>query len=282
MTNLTSQWHQDTTHHPTPGSPAEHDRTASQNARVAISNHTRKVLWSLSGNACARCDTALVRAPDAVGDVHAIVGRECHIVAQAADGPRGQAGPREDLDAADNLILLCANCHAVVDMQLERFPPAELRRLKAEHEQRVARRNAPGMPDIRLRGRGRPVALTLVTSGDTLIDIVGPAFSAVYDRPDGLSRPQRRLLGDFFQSCQDWGDIYSDIGPRGHLDAGQDLDDHLGALNEDGLIVYVGARDLTLTGGGRDMPWREAVVKALHEHDARDTAKTQTPAAAAT
>jgi hypothetical protein len=137
-------------------------------------------------------------------------------------------------------------------------------------------------PALRLRGRGRPVALTLVTSGDTLIDILGPALSAVYDRPDGLSPPQRRLLGDFFQSCQDWGDTYSDIGPRGHLDAGQDLDDHLGALNEDGLIVYVGARDLTLTGGGRDMPWCEAVVNVLHEHDARDAVKTQTPAAAAT
>ncbi len=60
------------------------------------------------------------------------------------------------------------------------------------------------------------------------------------------------------------------------------LDDQLGALNEDGLIVYVGARDLTLTGGERDMPWREAVVKVLHEDDARDTAETQTPAAAAT
>lgn len=73
-----------------PFPPVEHDRRGEQNVRVAITNHTRKILWSLSGNACARCGTSLVRAPDAVGDVHAIVGRECHIVAQAPGGPRGR------------------------------------------------------------------------------------------------------------------------------------------------------------------------------------------------
>lgn len=247
---------------------------------VAISNHTRKVLWSLSGNACARCDTSLVRAPEAVGDVHAIVGRECHIVAQAAAGPRGAAGPREDLDSYENLILLCANCRAVADMQLERFPPAELRRLKVEHEQRVARRTAPGLPDIRLRGRSGPMALLLVSSGDGLIDILGPSLSCVYDRPDELSPSQRELLGDFFQSCQDWGDIYGDIGPKGHLDAGQDLQNQIDALNEQGLIVYAATRNLTLTGGERETPWLEAAVKVVHARDARETVKTPTGATA--
>lgn len=248
--------------------------------RVAISNHTRKVLWSLSGNACARCDTPLVRAPEAVGDVHAIVGRECHIVAQAAAGPRGAAGTREDLDSYENLILLCANCHAVVDMQLERFPPAELRRLKVAHEQRVARRTAPGLPDIRLRGRGGPMELLLVSSGDGLIDILGPSLSCVYDRPDELSPSQRELLGDFFQSCQDWGDIYGDIGPKGHLDAGQDLQNQIDALNEQGLLVYAATRNLTLTGGERETPWLEAAVKVVHARDARQTVKTPTGATA--
>jgi hypothetical protein len=113
-------------------------RCGRNNGVVAISDPTRKVLWSLAGNACALCDVSLVYAPEAVGDTHAIVGRECHIVARAQRGPRGDAGPREQIDAYDNLILLCANCHAVVDGQTERFPPHELRRLKREHEQHVA------------------------------------------------------------------------------------------------------------------------------------------------
>jgi hypothetical protein len=190
---------------------------------VAISNHTRKILWSLSGNACARCGTSLVRAPDAVGDVHAIVGRECHIVAQAAGGPRGAAGSRDDLDGPGNLILLCANCHAVVDMQFDQFPPDELRRLKAEHEQAVARRNAPCMPDIRLCGRDAPISLRLVSSGDDLVDILGPSLSCIYDRPDPLSPAQRKLLGDFFESCQDWGDVHKGDGVEGRADQVADL-----------------------------------------------------------
>lgn len=82
-----------------------------------------------------------------------------------------------------------------------------------------------------------------------------------------------------FASCQDWGDVHNDIGPRGHLDAGRDLQDHIDALNEHGLIIYAGTRTLTLTGGERDSPWREAVLKVVHERDACVTTPPQTPAA---
>lgn len=138
---------------------------------------------------------------------------------------------------------------------------------------------APGPPEIRLRGRNRPLRLGLVRSGDALIDILGPSFSYAYERPDGLSAAQRELLGSFLQSCQDWGDIYSDIGPKGHLDAGQDLQDDLDSLREEGLVVYATLRDLTLTDGDQESPWPEAVVKVVHERDAHETAEP--PAAAA-
>jgi hypothetical protein len=107
---------------------------------VAITDHTRKVLWSLSGNASARCDEPFVRAPEAAHDSHAIVGRERHVIARSAGGPRGGSGPRVALDAYENLILLCANCHAIVDAQPERFTPNEARRIEAEHESKILAR----------------------------------------------------------------------------------------------------------------------------------------------
>jgi hypothetical protein len=250
-----------------PGSP-RHDRSERNNPSVAVTAHTRKVLWSLSGNACARCNAALVEAPEALGDMHAIVGRECHIIAQAPAGPRGDAGPREGLDDYENLILLCANCHACIDSQPELFPPQTLRRIKTEHEQRIARPSAPWPPDIRLRGRNRRLRLELMRCGDALLDLLGPSFSFAYERPDRLSSSQRELLGSFLQSCQDWGDIYSEIGPKGHLDAGQDLQDGLDALRNEGLLVYAAQRPLTLTGGDQESRWPEAVVKVVHERDA--------------
>lgn len=241
--------------------------------RVPITAHTRKVLWSLSGNACARCSVALVQEPKAAGDAHAIVGRECHIIAHASAGPRGNAGPRDAIDHYENLILLCANCHAVIDSQPECFPLQELQRIKAEHEERVARRSAAWPTEIRLRGRNGPLRLELMRSGDALVDILGPSFSFAYERPDRLSASQRELVGSFLQSCQDWGDIYSDIGPKGHLDAGEDLQDCLDSLRQEGLVVYATLRRLALTGGDLESPWPEAVVKIAQEEDVRIAAE---------
>ncbi len=137
---------------------------------MAISLHTRKILWSFSGNACALCGTQLVMTPATADDRHAIVGRECHIVAQARSGPRGMSGSRQDLDGYENLILLCANCYAVVDGQPARFPPEKLRELKGAHEQRVCSRWAiPSMPDIAWRGRDQPFQFEPALSGDALL-----------------------------------------------------------------------------------------------------------------
>jgi HNH endonuclease len=237
---------------------------------VSISTHARKVLWSLSANACARCHATLVRAPEATGDPHAVVGQECHIVAQAPSGPRGEKDSREDIDDYANLILLCANCHAVVDAQPEHFPPEELRRIKRTHEEQVAQRAGQSIPDISLRGRDRPLNLELVCSGDALLALLGPSFSWSYGIPDDLSELQRELLGDFLQACQDWSEAYGEIGPKDHLEAGRALQDRLDALREQELVVYAATRRLTLTdGASREVPWPEVVVKIIHEREVR-------------
>jgi hypothetical protein len=239
------------------------------NARVAISSHNRKVLWSLSGNACARCHAQLVEAPSAAGDPHAIVGRECHIVAQAPLGPRGSSGSRHDIDGYDNLILLCANCHAVVDGQPDTFAPEELRHIKSAHEQRVRSQRVPSMLDISLSGRDAPVRLEPIASGDVLLRILGSSDSWVHDYPDGLSSTQRELVGDFLQSCQDWSEAYGDIGPKGHLDGGQELYEHINSLLVDhNLAIFAAKRQLTLAGNGTELPWSEAVVKIIDVHEA--------------
>jgi hypothetical protein len=210
--------------------------------------------------------------PRGSGRSHAIVGQECHIVAQSPSGPRGETESREALDGPANLILLCANCHAVVDAQPEQFPPEELRRIKRTHEEQVAKRNVqlPDFSNISLRGRDRPVCLELVRSGDTLLTLLGPAFSWSYGKPDDLSESQREQLGDFLQACHDWSEAYGEIGPKDHLEAGQQLQDQLDALREQALVVYAATRHLTLTGGvGKDAPWPDAVVKIVHEREAR-------------
>jgi hypothetical protein len=183
--------------------------------------------------------------------------------------PRGQEDV-EDIDGHNNLILLCANCHAVVDAQPEAFPPDELHRIKRTHEERVAKQGTVSIPNVSLRGRGQPLSLRLVQSGDALLSLLGQAFSWSYRTPDCLSPSQREVLGDLLQTCQDTSEAYEELGPRFHLEAGQRLQDGLDTLREHELVVYAATRRLTLTGGrSADAPWPETVVEILHERDAR-------------
>lgn len=103
---------------------------------MSISVRDRKLLWGAAAMRCATCRRLLVvDAADA--DPAAIVGDEAHIIAAGERGPRADAGERIDLDYYENLILLCKVDHKVVDDQPNEYPPARLRRIKAEHEQWV-------------------------------------------------------------------------------------------------------------------------------------------------
>ena len=110
---------------------------------MAISDYTRKVLWARSGNGCAVCKQALVAAATDT-DREAVVGDECHIVSGSPGGPRYDAAfPAEEVDAYENLILLCKVHHKQVDDQPVEFDAARLRALRRRHEEWVAAVTAP-------------------------------------------------------------------------------------------------------------------------------------------
>jgi hypothetical protein len=110
-------------------------------AKTQIPNKIQVALWAKSGGRCEYrgCNEELV------GDL--IAGREdgkfgfiAHIVADSADGPRGDA-VRSPLLARDlnNLILLCAKHHKGIDVDyLADHPESALVEMKVEHEDRIA------------------------------------------------------------------------------------------------------------------------------------------------
>src|SRR5579885_128104 len=59
-----------------------------------------------------------------------------HIVAFRACGPRGEVGA-QGLNAFENLMLLCAECHHLVDSEPQKYPVELLREFKREHEERI-------------------------------------------------------------------------------------------------------------------------------------------------
>ena len=100
------------------------------------SNTTIKVLFALSGNQCAHpnCKNALIEPATEVSDA-LVSGQICHIYAINPDGPRGKGGLTDrELNAPENLLLLCPYHHRVVDGQDETYPAEKLRKWKQRHE----------------------------------------------------------------------------------------------------------------------------------------------------
>jgi hypothetical protein len=63
-----------------------------------------------------------------------------HIVAFRERGPRGRDGERPgDIDSIENLMLLCAPCHHLIDTNTLKYPRAVLESHKREHETRIKR-----------------------------------------------------------------------------------------------------------------------------------------------
>lgn len=110
-------------------------------AKTQIPNKIQVALWAKTAGRCEYrgCNE------DLIGNL--IAGREdgkfgfiAHIVADSADGPRGDA-IRSPLLARDlsNLMLLCAKHHKGVDVDyLADHPEDVLLEMKAEHEDRIA------------------------------------------------------------------------------------------------------------------------------------------------
>jgi hypothetical protein len=91
-----------------------------------------KRLFALSGNRCAfpRCQAAIAEGTSLIGEI-------CHIKADKPSGPRyDKTQTDEKRQSFDNLILMCANHHKVIDDDEESYPAERLWKLKADHESR--------------------------------------------------------------------------------------------------------------------------------------------------
>ena len=100
---------------------------------------TTKALWGMSGGQCAfpGCAQALVE-PATEKSSNLVLGEVCHIFARSPGGPRWESGlTEEELNAPENLILLCPNHHRLVDGQHATYPAETLREWKHSHEARV-------------------------------------------------------------------------------------------------------------------------------------------------
>jgi hypothetical protein len=105
-----------------------------QSSPTSPSQATIKRLFARSGNRCAfpKCSSPIVQEAIVVGEI-------CHIKAVSLLGPRhDKEQSPEQLHGYDNLILLCAKHHTIIDTDPDAYTVERLTKMKTEHEGRSA------------------------------------------------------------------------------------------------------------------------------------------------
>jgi hypothetical protein len=116
-------------------------RAATATERVQsrdIKDTTRLILYVRAGGRCEfdGCNEYLLRHPLTQDEGN--FGQMAHIVAFKPEGPRGKSGLRPDyINDADNLMLLCSQCHKLIDERPQEYTRETLEKYKRDHEQRI-------------------------------------------------------------------------------------------------------------------------------------------------
>lgn len=237
---------------------------------MAITDKTRKILWGKSGNKCAICKQELVRE-DNFQSNYSIIGEECHIISGKKNGPRYDPSfPVEKLDSYENLILLCASDHKMIDDFSEIYTVEKLRQIKEQHEKWVSK-NIYGedmVPKIKLIKQKIPDYLIQINSGKELLNIIEGAHAFSYDYDNIEKEEELRIISSFLDYVYDWGDLAYELGPGANLKIEYDFTKYIETLSKYGLSVF-GGRIVKIfeKEDGKIFDWITAIIKVLHANN---------------
>ena len=108
--------------------------TTGKSNKASFHDRDLKLLWGYAAARCSRCRCDLIADATNVSPA-AAVGENAHIRSYKPKGPRYDSTyPVAQLHRYENLILLCRNHHAPVDMQWHSYSVQELEGWKSAHE----------------------------------------------------------------------------------------------------------------------------------------------------
>lgn len=198
-----------------------------------IKDPTRKKLWALSAGRCAICGTELIR-----NDSNTNIGQECHIVSPRPSGPRYQSD-LEDYDNYDNIILLCANHHRVIDTDVENYPVSVLKQIKRDHECRIEKK---------LEEENKKIdVLLMIDSGNTLGNLIwgNHGRTIISNSSDSTINEIAIELDELIGNMMDMQDclLLSD-----KLDLHHDLDCYIKRINKQNHRLYADTQVKNING----------------------------------
>ena len=160
--------------------------------RVRPTSATQRRLFAASAGVCQNpgCRTTLF--PDNTNN-DITIGEIAHIIAAVPEGPRSD----ESMNATDratfeNLILLCPNCHTIVDKDADSFPAALLQAWKAEHAAGILAQF--GAPIVSSRVELRELISPLLAENRHIHQNWGPDLDYQFDPEAGRARVWKRKM----------------------------------------------------------------------------------------
>lgn len=106
---------------------------------MGIAEPIKRKLWASSGGFCAKPDCHVDLFPlFNNGDVTNI-DELAHIIGKKIKGPRGSSTKEIfERDNYENLIVLCPNCHTIIDKNPSLYPERIIQEWKKKHEESIA------------------------------------------------------------------------------------------------------------------------------------------------
>lgn len=104
----------------------------------AVPAPIRCMLWGLAGGRCEFSDCNKWLLEHEVTSLEVNLAQVAHVVAFSESGPRGKGERPDDVHALENLMLLCPDCHKLIDDRPDDFSRQSLMEYKRGHEARIS------------------------------------------------------------------------------------------------------------------------------------------------
>ena len=154
--------------------------------------HTKLRLFADSGGYCQRPECVNRLFVD-TGTINVHVAELAHIIAASEKGPRAHATATEtEKGAYENLILLCANCHRIIDKAPVDFPENMICEWKRKHIERI--RSLFGVIEYSDRPSARKAIEPALAENRNVFDQYGPDNDYRQDPESELAKVWQRKM----------------------------------------------------------------------------------------
>jgi hypothetical protein len=155
-------------------------------------SHTQRRLFAASAGYCQNPACSNELFVDAAGkSIH--IAEMAHVFAANDAGPRGHGDlTKEERGSFDNLVMLCANCHTMVDKAPESFPDAVMLGWKREHAQKL--QALFGAVKLKNRQDARKAVEPLLDENHAIFKQYGPQVQAAGNPESGAAEQWERKM----------------------------------------------------------------------------------------